>query len=96
MFKSYVEIIKEYVVNKEYKSIHFTIRTEIYDDSVQYVLDLIEILKQDFSNFDMADVKLVVYGDNYYKGTRGVELTLDKPVEIPDGYVKCKKLEYTL
>ena len=96
MIKDYIEIIKEYVVNEKHKSIHFTIRTEMYDDSVQYVLDLIEILKQDFSNFSMDDVKFVVYGGQCYKRTRGVELTIDMPAEIPEGYVDGVRLEYTL
>ena len=96
MIKTKIKIIKEYVVNEKYKTIHFIIRTKLYNDSVQYWFDLIKIVKQDFPELDIDKVKSVIYGGDSYKGTRGVEFSLDIPVEIPDGYVDGFILEYTL
>ena len=96
MIRKDIEIIKEYVVNKEFKTMHFTVRTTLYDDSVQYWLDLMEIAKQDFPDLDLNEVKSVVYGGISYKGTRGVEFVLKMPVAMPKGYVDGYKLEFTL
>lgn len=96
MISSKIKIIKEFVVNEEYNTIHFIVRTGYYNDSVQYWLDLIEILKKDFANVDLNNVKSIVYGGRCYKHTRGIELTLDEPIEVPKGYVERPSLEYTL
>ena len=96
MIRKEIEIIKEYVVNTKCKTIHFTVRTTLYDDSVQYWLDLVEIAKKDFSELNLSEVKSIIYGGCSYKGTRGIEFPLNKPVKIPDGYVNGFKLEFTL
>ena len=96
MIPDRVKIIKEFVLNERYETIHFTVRTKWYNDSVQYWLDLIDILKKDFPDADLNKVKSVVYGGDCYKKTRGIELTLDKPVKIPDGYVDGVRLTDTL
>ncbi len=96
MIKKTIKIIKEYVVNKEYGTIHFTVRTTLYDESVQYWLDLVEIAKQDFPDLNLDKVNTIVYGGDCQKGTRGVEFTLNIPVEIPKGYEKRSRLEYKL
>ena len=45
---------------------------------------------------DLSNVKSVIYGGRSYKRTRGIELTVDQPVKIPDGYVDGYSMEYTL
>ena len=96
MIRKEIKIIKEHVVNEKNKTIHFIIRTKLYDDSVQYWLDLVEIAKQDFPKLDLSKVKSVVYGGDSYKGTRGIEFLIGEPFKILDEYVNGFILEYTL
>jgi len=91
-----IRIIKEYNNLKD-NTIIFTVRTELYDDSAQYWLDLVEIARQDFPDLKFDDVKTFIYGGQVYKKTRGIEFVFDIPLEaIPDGYVDGIRLEYVM
>ncbi len=100
MIRDGIKIIKEFVDHekrdKRFKTIVFIVRTTLYDDSIQYFLDLLEILKKDFPDLDTNDIKSLVYGGMFYKRTRGLEITIDKPVKIPEEYEERSQVEYAL
>jgi hypothetical protein len=101
MIRKNIEIYKEYIKNtKNPDKIHFVIRTRLYNDSIQYYLDLVEIAKQDFPEKDypdlnMKEIQAVVYGGDRFRKTRGIEFTLEN-VKIPKEYKEIHKLEHTL
>jgi hypothetical protein len=91
-----IEIHREYVLNNNCGTIHFVVRTRLYDNSVQYWLDLVEIAKQDFPDLNLKEVETIVYGGDSIRKTRGIEFTLKRPVEIPQGYFEICSLISTL
>ena len=89
MISKNIEIIKEYVIDKKHDTIIFTVRTKLYDDNVQYWLDLVEIAKKDFPQLTLDRVKSVMYGGDCYRRTKGIEFSLNvlATIKIPEGYV---------
>jgi len=77
------QIIKEYCTGKK---ISIILRTETYDNSLQYFLMLFEEAKKDFPNLTAEDVKAALYAPPIHESQRGIEFTISLDDKIPEGY----------
>ena len=95
-----MQIFKTYYKYKHDKSkrntgrVLFILRTDLYDDSLDYFLKLFKEAKKDFPNLKPEDIMCQEYGGDTIKGLRGIEFIFDAPVKgssksvkIPKGYV---------
>ena len=94
-----MEIFKTYYKFKHRKSkkntgkVLFMLRTDFYDNSLDYFLKLFEDAKKDFPDLKAEDITCQEYGGDTIKGLRGIEFDFDPPVkgstksvEIPKEY----------
>lgn len=94
-----MEIFKTYYKFKHQKSkkntgkILFILRTDYYNNTLDYFLQLFVEAKKDFPDLKATDVSCREYGGDTIKGLRGIEFYFDAPtkgssktVKIPKGY----------
>ena len=71
------------------------IRTNTYAKTLDHVLELAAIAKQDFPNLADKDIRITHYGGSYYAGTFGLEFDLPEMTEAPTGHRPIQELELT-
>ena len=79
--------------NRNTGNIQFSLRTDFYDNSLDYYQKLFAEAQKDFPNLKPEDVKCRVYDGDTYKGLRGIDFNFPAPnkgsvktVNIPKGY----------
>ncbi len=90
IFKTYYKFKRE---GKETGEILFILRTDLYDNSLDYFLKLFAEAKKDFPHLEAKNVICREYGGDTISGTRGIEFgrspflkNSKKTVKIPKGY----------
>jgi hypothetical protein len=92
IFKTYYKF-QNGVRKRNTGKILFILRTDLYDNSLDYFLQLFAEAKKDFPNLTQKDVICREYGGRTVSGLRGIEFYFDPPkkgstktVKIPKGY----------
>ncbi len=82
-------IIKEYISTPNGERVVFILRTEYYDDSLRYFMDLFEEAQKNFPKLTPKQIKALCYNSDTHRRQRGIEFTLPNPVVIPKEYNLC-------
>ena len=71
------------------------IRFPHYGSYLNQFIEAANIAKADFPYLTDADIKVVHYGGDRYKGTFGIEFNLPDMESAPEGYSEIHQLELT-
>lgn len=82
MIRDGIQIFKEYVISEDGKKIFFVIRTELYDNSVEYFIDLAGIAMADYPVLELKDMVAVEFGGDTHRGKRGIEFSMPNTENI--------------
>jgi hypothetical protein len=68
------------------------VRTKRYDSKLSAYLEMLDEARKDFPGLKAVDVEAVIYGGEYFKGTRGIEFVI-RNQPIPECYKKVRWIE---
>ncbi len=81
---------------KEQTKKHCVIRTDTYGKTLDHLLDLYDLAKNDFPEIEPKDITIVHYAGERYKRTYGLEFKKPDGAKVPDDYQNIQQLELTL
>ena len=90
-----MKIIKEFVRIKLDDSARIILRTNYYIGTFEYIRNLVNEARKDFSLED-DKIEIIHYAGDRYKGTYGIEFNVDKGVTIPEKYKEVSQVEFKL
>ncbi len=67
-----------------------------YDSSIPHINKLACVLKEDFPEIELSDIKIHKYGGQRVKGITFAEVQLGDAKKVPAGYSEVKDIEYIL
>lgn len=73
MLHETTHVFKLFTKSNNGKVAFFLVYTELYDNSLEYYVDLAGIVMADYPVLDLGDIKAVEYGGDTHKGKRGIE-----------------------
>lgn len=90
-----MKFIREIFYHEKTKTKRFVIRTDCYNSELSHFMLLFQEAKKDFPDLKEEQIEIKHYGGRCYKGTYGIEFTID-PKVIPTTYEQIHKLELEL
>lgn len=72
------------------------VRTNTYGSNFEFFQRLYKEAKKDFPHLKPIDADIKHYAGRRYKGTYGIEFSINVDVKVPKGYEDVSEVEWTL